>query len=242
MVLQQLATALKCGRSAKKAFTLVELLVVIGIIAVLIAILLPALVRARSMAQAIACRSNLRQLAIADSMYQNEWHGYFVPWAEAPWPYEGKHWVDFMMPMVRSGTIFNCPTANNLRPESMMKSNGAGVCNLAYNLNYGGYLSDGGNKYNKISLALAAVSTKSGIPKPRRDQLISFADGRWWISSNSTGTDSEDWNLPWRARFVHPNGTMNAAFMDTHIEALTLKKVYTDVPFTKWLIAAKPNR
>ena len=57
---------------SNKAFTLVELLVVIGIIALLIGILLPALNRAREASRVVACLSNSRQLSDASRMYATE--------------------------------------------------------------------------------------------------------------------------------------------------------------------------
>src|SRR5258708_3411338 len=61
--------------TAKAAFSLIELLVVIGIMAVLMAILLPALEKAREQANKTRCATHLQQLGQSLSLYSNENHG-----------------------------------------------------------------------------------------------------------------------------------------------------------------------
>jgi len=84
-------------------FTLVELLVVIGIIALLVSILLPSLNRAREMAKQTACLSNIRQLGMAFVMYVNDNHGIY-PFSsryDVPRP---ENWIWFGNPPLPTGT------------------------------------------------------------------------------------------------------------------------------------------
>ena len=71
------------SKRQRRAFTLVELLVVIGIIALLISILLPSLNRAREAARNVQCLSNLRQIGTLTVLYNSEFKGAAVPWSAA---------------------------------------------------------------------------------------------------------------------------------------------------------------
>jgi prepilin-type N-terminal cleavage/methylation domain-containing protein/prepilin-type processing-associated H-X9-DG protein len=63
----------------RRAFTLIELVVVIAIIALLAAILFPVFSQAREKARQAACLSNMKQLGLAISLYQQDYDGHYVP-------------------------------------------------------------------------------------------------------------------------------------------------------------------
>jgi prepilin-type processing-associated H-X9-DG protein len=71
---------------SKKAFTLVELLVVVATIALLMGILMPALVAARAQGEAVVCKSNIRQIILANIGYSNENDDFCVPAASDMYP------------------------------------------------------------------------------------------------------------------------------------------------------------
>ena len=86
----------------RPAFTLVELLVVIGIIALLIAILLPALNQARETSVRLKCASNLRQIGVATTLYANANAGWvprdYTPWRDDRRPYWAALYAEYLDP------------------------------------------------------------------------------------------------------------------------------------------------
>jgi prepilin-type N-terminal cleavage/methylation domain-containing protein/prepilin-type processing-associated H-X9-DG protein len=104
----------------KNGFTLVELLVVIGIISVLIAMLLPALNKAREAAKTVQCASNLHQIGMGMRMYANDNHNYLAPGIAAFAGFNYSSW-QYQLGKAMLGSedgwenpVFECPSATDL--------------------------------------------------------------------------------------------------------------------------------
>lgn len=134
-------------RKQKVGFTLVELLVVIGIIALLISMLLPALNKARKEARSTVCLSNLHQMGLAWQMYlsENQGHLPYYIWHSQPngvtlsalqlneFIWHG-YWFGILCDHRVQTSSLLCPEANDAIPDtpSAAASQGFGQVNYAW--------------------------------------------------------------------------------------------------------------
>ena len=176
------------------AFTLVELLVVIGIIALLISILMPALNKARAQARMVTCQSNMRQIGQALTAYAGQHKGRALPvwpWSWHPGLAQNFVWdvgyQEFLYPWIKSKDVYRCPdrpdTAWVTRPRSDIGTEGGIAVDYAFNETgwsaspYEGYLCDG-RPLGKIksSSDKVWVAEASNLAPERDGWQVSYSD------------------------------------------------------------------
>ncbi|MFA5240074.1 MAG: prepilin-type N-terminal cleavage/methylation domain-containing protein [Phycisphaerae bacterium] len=226
-----------------KAFTLIELLVVVSIIGLLTAILLPALGGARSQANGIVCRSNLRQLVLANISYSNENDGFCVPAASDMWygagGYHRWHGVrdnedepfdPLRGPLAKylsDNKVKECPgRVRFIKGKTWGESFEKGCGGYGYNMIYiGSRLWRGGSSFEEIYGQTASMSE---IAKP--DKTLMFAD----TAFNQNGSLIEYsfaepyfWVRKSKLQNTHPypsihfkhNGRTNIGWADGHVDS-----------------------
>ncbi|MHC4646389.1 MAG: type II secretion system protein [Planctomycetota bacterium] len=174
----------------RQAFTLLELLVVIAVIALLMSILMPALAAANSQARSAVCRSNVRHLVLANMGYATENDGYYVPAASDMWNnggYQRWHGVRGSLnepfdplkgPLAKylsDGKVKNCPEPVEFvkgHPWSANFEQGCG--GYGYNMAYlGSRLWQKGNSHGQPS-SYSRTTSVSEAAKP--GETVMFAD------------------------------------------------------------------
>jgi len=220
----------RSNKSTFRAFTLIEILVVVAIIALLAAIMFPVFARARESARKSSCLSNLKQISLGWMMYTQDYDEMAVPayyyagdfsseYSENAWDFTlGWSASDMNQPVseagglldpyIKSGQINNCPSFTG-------DSVGRPSTGYAYNASYIG--SDG--THPSANLAQ--------IEKPA--ETILFADGGAWssysnsiIGQNYLRSYNNDPYSAGTAAFRH-NDASNVAYADGHVKSITRK-------------------
>ena len=217
-------------QATTKAFTLIELLIVISIITLLASILAPALRAAKELARASQCQANLHDLSVAMGTYHTENNGTYWPYSLANWPRAGVRcyfWGTDADPVDPKPSPFLKACGNNLAylwcpdlPWGSYTPQGAYVSEPTTTYAYNG-------RYFDKGLNGKTCRKASDVPRPAdlfvlADAAMSWAPAGVTILQNSTYLEpvTGSWVQTPTNHFRH-HGQTNALCGDGHVAICT---------------------
>ena len=218
-------------RLRSAAFTLVELLVVVAVIAILASLLLTVLPQAKSAAYRARCQSNLRQLGLALRFYVDD-QGFFPTddtFQHSAWKYSLSHYLGPNYAPNGPDSLLSCPKAGTPAVARTYGYNGLG---FGPNLGLFGSPKEDGTGFTPVreSEVLAPaemIAIGDGFIKTAGGQVLAPSDLLLRIEQ-SVSASPEALQFWARAASVRHNDQANIAFCDGHVELIQNKKLFLD--------------
>lgn len=192
--------------ASRRAFTLIELLVVIAIIAILAAILFPVFARARESARQTACRSNIRQMGTAVTMYMTDYDEVLPP-------------IGYIDPATTT------PVFAPFMLNTYVKNSQVWKCNSdVFQINiFDGTPPDGSVSYGYNYLHLNQIQPMVGLVGVASASISKHADTVMFLDTAAIQANPEGATLPpgfadSQGVFRH-NEFANVAFVDGHVKS-----------------------
>ncbi|BCM88535.1 hypothetical protein IAD21_00368 [Abditibacteriota bacterium] len=199
----------------RRAFTLLEILVVIAIIGLLAAILFPAFARARENARRASCSSNLKQIFLAHSLYRDDYDGIFAPCAYLNAGGGQVEWPELFLPYTRNRQIFICPSDASSK-EISYGLNTTAFADVEFLPPPPGGVQLGGISFPSVSEFVMACESGAGD-----DFAISKPDS-WKVVPPSKSLQFEGDSRAAKRHFDRSN----VLFLDGHIKSFALDGFY----------------